>query len=145
MGIYRTVPLSTTKDFFNVIKLWYMLSDILMIEDDHMPIAGYVLIIDASNITMDYLTVLSVSIIKQFFTYFQEAFPIRIKGIHFVARKLTIVQTFYNVWKMLMKQKIRERVSVHLCTLSEFEIHKNHWKYLEREHCTVSYVAHFLI
>jgi len=104
----------------DIFKVNMMIMDVLLEEDDRAIICGAVIIIDHSNVTMSHLAQYSLSFAKKTTTLLQEGYQFRSKGIHHFHMS-SIVTTVFNMFKSLMKEKMRKRVHVHASMDSLYE------------------------
>jgi len=96
----------------DIFKVNMMIMDVLLEEDDRAVICGTVFIIDHSNVTMSHLVQYSPSFAKKTTTLLQEGYQFRSKGIHHFHMS-SIVTAVFNMFKSLMKEKMRKRLYVH--------------------------------
>lgn len=96
----------------DIFKANMMIMDVLLEEDDRVVICGAVFVIDHSNVTMSHLTQYSPSFAKKATTLLQEGYQFRSKGIHNFHMS-SIMTTSFNMFRSLMKEKMRKRVYVH--------------------------------
>ena len=82
----------------------------LLLEDRQNQLIGFVFVVDWTNFTLrDYID-LSPKMSKLMIDGFQDSFPAKIKGIHFVGQPW-YVDGILTMVKPFLKQKTRERVS----------------------------------
>ncbi|XP_046386047.1 clavesin-1-like [Ischnura elegans] len=96
-----------TRDCF---KYVFMTGDIRLMEEE--PIIGDVFLFDMNNISLSYVSKLGFPMIKKVLTCAQEAYPQRLKQLHFINAP-TYIDKFLNLFKALMKEKMRQRFHVH--------------------------------
>ncbi|KAF5283351.1 hypothetical protein FQR65_LT13900 [Abscondita terminalis] len=91
-------------------KLFFMVLDILLNEDDNFVVAGMVLIIDYENIPLKVLTQITPGLTKKYLATFEKAYPLRIRnfiGINIFA----VVEALYNNFaKAMLSEKLRSRL-----------------------------------
>ena len=93
-----------------VMKVSYLIMDILMLEDDNLAIAGQNGILDLANVTMGHFLQMTPSFVKKMAMLGQESSPFRQKGFHYIHTPSGF-ETVYNLFKSFMNEKNRSRVS----------------------------------
>lgn len=87
----------------------------LMILEEHIYtqglVPGYISIIDVTGLSLGHLGRLHPMIVKTALTYVQNAFPLRLKAIHFL-NSSPILQTIYNMFKSLINEELMKLVKV---------------------------------
>lgn len=91
-------------------KVFMMFLDVILCEDDNYVVAGVAAIQDLKGVTMAHMTAMTPSLMKQSMTIFQDAMPIRPKIMHHINIP-SFFETIYNMMKMFMKEKLKQRVS----------------------------------
>ncbi|XP_046682038.1 alpha-tocopherol transfer protein-like isoform X1 [Homalodisca vitripennis] len=91
-------------------KLIFMKADIRMVEESL--IAGDVFVFDVGQLSLTHIAKLATPLIKSALHCAQEAYPQRLKEIHMINAP-TYVDKVVNVYKMFMKEKIRNRFHIH--------------------------------
>lgn len=79
-------------------------------EDDRTFICGDVLILDMRGVTLSHAAQLQPSLLKRASTVYQDAYPVRPQGIHYVYPPPSF-ETMFNFIKSFMKEKLKKRVS----------------------------------
>lgn len=92
-----------------VFKVTSLMQDILMQEDDQLLIAGQTSILDAQGISMGHLKQFNPLFMKKMTMSFQDASPLRIKGLHYVNTP-PIFMTVFNLFKTFLNDKLKSRV-----------------------------------
>ncbi|XP_055626116.1 retinol-binding protein pinta-like [Toxorhynchites rutilus septentrionalis] len=95
----------------DIMKVCYMITDVLLLNDDVSTIAGHMVLVDLRGLTLATLSQFSPTFIKKM-TSVIEAFPIRTKGIHFV-NPSTGFDALFKMFYGFLSKKIQERVAVH--------------------------------
>lgn len=93
-----------------VMKVSYMIMDILTIEDDNLVIAGQMGVLDLSNVSMTHFLQMTPSFVKKMTMLGQESSPFRQKGFHYVHTPPSF-ETIFNLFKSFMNEKNKSRVS----------------------------------
>lgn len=86
-----------------------MMSDIMMMEDDQLGIAGQVGILDLANTTMAHFLQFSPTFVKKVTMLSQEGSPLRLKGFHYINTPSGF-EMVYNLFKNFLNEKNRTRV-----------------------------------
>ena len=93
-----------------IFKVFMMLSDVIFYEDDNYVVAGIGAIQDLKGVTVAHMTAMTPTLIKKSMTIFQDAMPIRPKMMHYINIP-SFFETMYNMMKVFMKEKLKQRVS----------------------------------
>ncbi|EAA07769.3 AGAP002835-PA [Anopheles gambiae str. PEST] len=112
---YRLVDCDPDKfDFNDVIKTFFIIADLRMIQPDvPMNDGGDVPIFDMNGFTLRHMTKVVLSTLRVYMRYTQEAHPVRLKAIHvinctpFLDRVMCLVKPF-------MKKRVAEMLHFHL-------------------------------
>lgn len=96
----------------DVMKVNMMFSTVLMLENDNFNVVGGQMIQDMAKLTMAHITAMSPAMTKKATTIFQDAFPVRPKGLHF-CNIPTFFDILFAIFKPFLKEKMLNRVSVH--------------------------------
>lgn len=96
----------------DIMKLNYINMDIVLREDDKTIICGDVLIMDMRGVTLSHAAQLQPGLMKKASTVYQDAYPVRPQGIHYVYPPPSF-ESMFNFIKSFMKDKLRKRISLH--------------------------------
>lgn len=96
-----------------VMKVSYLIMDILAVEDDNLAIAGQMGILDLAHVTMSHFLQMTPSFVKKMTMLGQESSPFRQKGFHYVHTPSTF-ETVFNLFKSFMNEKNQSRVSTNI-------------------------------
>uniref|UniRef100_A0A182WD93 CRAL-TRIO domain-containing protein n=1 Tax=Anopheles minimus TaxID=112268 RepID=A0A182WD93_9DIPT len=98
-------------DFPDILKVFTMIGDILLRDDDQMMICGQAAIIDLGHSSSGHLFNFNLSFLRKASILNQQASPLRQKGFHFIntPKSFDIV---LNIFKGLMTEKNRKRTIV---------------------------------
>ncbi|XP_058835791.1 alpha-tocopherol transfer protein-like [Topomyia yanbarensis] len=107
MGCYDPSKYSIVE----IMKVCYMITDVLLVNDDISVIAGHMVLVDLRGLSLSALSQFSPTFIKKM-TSVIEAFPIRTKGIHFV-NPSTGFDALFKMFHGFLNKKIQERIGVH--------------------------------
>ncbi|KAE8736511.1 hypothetical protein FOCC_FOCC018035 [Frankliniella occidentalis] len=80
-------------------------------EDDRPIICGDVLIMDMRGVTLGHLAQVQPSLLKRASTVYQDAYPVRPQGMHYVYAPSSF-ESILGLIKSFMKEKLRKRVSI---------------------------------
>lgn len=94
----------------DVLRIFNMMGDISLLTDDNYVLSGQISFVDCSGATLSHLGQWSPRFAKNAMMIFQEASPIRMKGVHYVNTP-TGFQTVFNLFKSMMNEKNKQRVS----------------------------------
>ncbi|XP_069951885.1 alpha-tocopherol transfer protein-like isoform X3 [Cherax quadricarinatus] len=89
-----------------------MISDIMADEDEQCTITGSVMVGDSEGMTMAHVAAFTPSLIKKSMVLWQEGYPMRPKGLHYINTPAAF-DTVFNIFKSFMKEKMRKRVHIH--------------------------------
>ncbi|KAF2893411.1 hypothetical protein ILUMI_12761, partial [Ignelater luminosus] len=90
-------------------KVYFMIMDILMVEDDNSIVSGKAILSDLKNFALNYMLQITPSYLKKALVCLQSAYPIRIKGLY-CCYAPTVFEKVFNFMKGLMPEKIRNRM-----------------------------------
>lgn len=96
----------------DIMKLNYMNMDIVLRDDDRTFICGDVLVLDMRGVTLSHAAQLQPGLLKRSSTVYQDAYPVRPQGIHYVYPPASF-ETMFNFIKSFMKEKLRKRLTLH--------------------------------
>lgn len=94
----------------DVIKVSTMVTDILMIEDDNVVVAGQIGILDLANVSYKHFSHYTPTFIKKMSMLSNDASPLRHKGFHYINTPAGFENVF-NVFKSIMNEKNKTSVS----------------------------------
>ena len=94
----------------DVMKVFSMTNDILMIEEDNSVVAGQLCVCDLANISMAHIIQMQPAFLKKAIMIWQESSPIRQKGVHYINAPKIFEQLFALI-KSMLSEKMRTRVS----------------------------------
>ncbi|XP_058829856.1 alpha-tocopherol transfer protein-like isoform X2 [Topomyia yanbarensis] len=94
---------STHFSFESALKFLTMIADVVQRESG--AVHGYTFVLDMEGVTMGHVTKLSISTVKKFLHFLQEAMPVRLKGLH-----LTNVVPFIDKILMLIKPFMKKEL-----------------------------------
>lgn len=92
-----------------VFKVFFMICDILMYEDDPFVINGQEIICDLKGLHYGYIPQMPPTVLKKLVNLMFHAFPSRLKSIYFI-NVPTIFHAVLSVFLPLLSEKIKSRV-----------------------------------
>ncbi|KAH0568511.1 retinol-binding protein pinta-like [Cotesia glomerata] len=98
--------------FQGLLKIFFMIMDISLLDDDWLNVAGQDTVIDLSGSRLEHASYITPALVKKAVTCFQDAYPIRNKSLHFVNPPPTF-ETIFILIKRFMSEKLRNRVMLH--------------------------------
>ncbi|XP_021939899.1 alpha-tocopherol transfer protein-like isoform X2 [Zootermopsis nevadensis] len=91
-------------------KAWFMLQDVILLEEGAIP--GFVFVLDASSAGMGHLARTSLSTVKKYYMYIQEAFPGIVIANHMVNAG-PVIEAFINIGKPFMNKELASKIFIH--------------------------------
>lgn len=96
---------------YEIMKVDVLFNDLLLLEDDHCVISGYVHIVDFTGFSAKHMLQFQPAKMKHIVYYTEEALPIRVKASHAFNTGSTF-ETMYGLIKPFLPSKVQERVSL---------------------------------
>ncbi|XP_034236646.1 retinol-binding protein pinta-like [Thrips palmi] len=96
----------------DILKLNYINMDIVLKDDDRTFICGDVLILDMRGVTLAHAAQVQPALLKRTSTVYQDAYPVRPQGIHYVYPPPSF-ETMFNIIRSFMKDKLKKRLTLH--------------------------------
>lgn len=110
IALYRTGCYDPAKfDQISLSKVQLMISEIMLIENDNVIVAGGNTVLDIKGGTMGHFSKVSPMLIKKIMKIYQHAFPVRIKG-QFYINVPSIFEFILDIAKSFMTEKVKSRV-----------------------------------
>lgn len=107
--VIRVAQFDLTKIVFaDVIKGGTLINDVLMRDDDQMVICGMNLVIDLAGVTANHLFQFDFEFLKQVAILYQDASPLRMKGIH-IMNPPPGMRTVVNMFNSLLSAKNKSK------------------------------------
>lgn len=97
-------------DFMDLMRVGQAFNEILMWEDDHAIVNGFVHIGDLKGWTKQHFFQFTPSLMKKITVYSEQAMPLRPKSSHMINAP-SIFESLFNVFKPMMSEKQLNRVS----------------------------------
>lgn len=98
-----------TIEIERLFKATTMLQDILLFEDDRMIVSGCINLIDAKGGSLAHMRQYTPTFLKKYVMIWNSN-PLRLKGGHYFNTP-SIFNTFFNIFKSFLSEKIKSRVS----------------------------------
>ncbi|KAF2881632.1 hypothetical protein ILUMI_24544 [Ignelater luminosus] len=93
----------------NLAKMFFMIMDILMNEDDNYIIAGNEIIAECTGFSVSYVLQLTPLFLKKTLTCLHKSYPVRLKGIY-CTNTPKVFETVFNLGKTFMPAKLKNRM-----------------------------------
>ncbi|KPJ11746.1 Alpha-tocopherol transfer protein-like [Papilio machaon] len=110
----------------DVMSVGAVIQNIMLMDDDNFVVAGGISIIDLQGCTMAHFAQMNPMLMKKMTVAFQEAAPVRMKGVHYLNTPPGF-ETIFNFIKGFLNEKNKKRLYVHN---TDFE---SLYKYLPKE------------
>ncbi|XP_055622789.1 uncharacterized protein LOC129766292 [Toxorhynchites rutilus septentrionalis] len=110
--VYGRLINTDVTEFTFEYTLKFLLSSADLIQREHGAVYGYRFIIDMEGVTMGHVTKLTISIVKKFLHYLQEAMPVRLKGIHLI-NVVPFIDKIMMLVKPFMKKELVDILHLH--------------------------------
>ncbi|XP_015124598.1 alpha-tocopherol transfer protein [Diachasma alloeum] len=94
----------------NTMKLWNIVTDLWIRERGTMK--GHLFVVDIEGVTFGHAGRLSPLGFKKYFTFLQDALPVRLKGLHFI-HSSPVMEVILSMMKPFMKKELLEILHVH--------------------------------
>ncbi|XP_011256049.1 alpha-tocopherol transfer protein-like [Camponotus floridanus] len=118
---HRLADSRSSRYMFNDgIKLLLMSIDADLYTEGCSP--GYIFLFDMHNVRLGHLTRLSISSIRWFFEYLQDAMPVRLKAIH-VLNAVWFMDKIIALIRPFMKRELYEMLHIHTGDVSDIYSH----------------------
>ncbi|XP_050361954.1 alpha-tocopherol transfer protein-like [Nymphalis io] len=98
--------------FIEVLKVCFMILEIMILEDDNFIIAGEELIVDAAGLDLNILSQWTPSLAKKCVTIFEKALPVRVKSSH-IFNISSGYESAYNLLKIFLSEKLKKRFHIY--------------------------------
>ncbi|KAB0798540.1 hypothetical protein PPYR_09533 [Photinus pyralis] len=110
--LHRTTNIDPSQVLLiDVIKVWSMIADIMLNEDDHGAIYGYRIIIDLDTLNANHLLQATPIVTKKVVVCLKNVYPYRLKGAYFINMP-SIFESILNLGKVLVGKKLSSRITV---------------------------------
>ncbi|XP_063224844.1 alpha-tocopherol transfer protein-like [Bacillus rossius redtenbacheri] len=96
----------------------------LMLADLHLQLEsclGVEYVCDLQGVSLAHVARSPPALVRRFLLCFQDAFPVRIKGLHFINAPV-FVDAILSVFKPFLKEKIRNRIHIHSSLESLYDL-----------------------
>lgn len=95
----------------NVSAFFYMITTILMNEDDNFSVSGVIFWMDMINYPLSFLLQFTPTLTRNMLYGIQHAFPLRVKGIH-VTGSHVLGEKLFSLLRGYMMPKLKDRVGI---------------------------------
>ncbi|XP_073969356.1 retinol-binding protein pinta-like isoform X2 [Rhodnius prolixus] len=96
----------------DVFKVGMMTLDLALDKMEDVSVYGVVAIFDMDGVSYGHARQLTTSMIRKAVHSWQDCYPVRVKGLHFINSPVYI-NVVLNIFRRFMRQKMRSRVHVH--------------------------------
>jgi len=107
-GIYEPSKFSAD----DIMRIYIMITDIMMFEDEPASISGVGIMGDSSGLTFNHTMAWPPTILKKAMVLWQEGYPMRPKGLNYINTPAAF-NTVFDIFKGFMKEKMKKRMYVH--------------------------------
>ncbi|XP_065093111.1 alpha-tocopherol transfer protein-like [Ochlerotatus camptorhynchus] len=101
---------ATCFSFESTLKFVIMLADLIQRESG--AVTGYRFVLDMEGVTMGHVTRLTISTVKRFLHFLQEAMPVRLKGLH-LTNVVPFIDKILMLVKPFMKKELLDMLHLH--------------------------------
>ncbi|XP_038111601.1 alpha-tocopherol transfer protein-like isoform X2 [Culex quinquefasciatus] len=101
---------ATDFSFESCLKFLLMIADVIQRESG--AVHGYTFVLDMEGVTMGHVARLTISTIRKFLHFLQEAMPVRLKGIH-LTNVVPFIDKILMLIKPFMKKELLEILHLH--------------------------------
>ncbi|XP_061393128.1 alpha-tocopherol transfer protein-like [Musca vetustissima] len=105
---------------YELMKLDLLFKDLIILEDDHVVVGGYVHLIDFAGFSTKHALQFQPAKMKHLIYYTEEALPIRTRAQH-LFNTGTAFETIFGMMKPLLPGKVKERIMVHTSMESVYQ------------------------
>ncbi|KPJ11745.1 Alpha-tocopherol transfer protein-like [Papilio machaon] len=96
----------------DLLKVAFMITEIMMLEDDNFTVSGEEVIVDIKNVGVNVLSQWTPALAKKVITCFEKALPVRLKSNH-ILNTPTGFEAAYSLFKAFLGEKLKKRIRVH--------------------------------
>ncbi|XP_075992120.1 alpha-tocopherol transfer protein-like [Anticarsia gemmatalis] len=96
----------------DLIKVAFMVTEILMLEDDNFTVAGEEVVVDLKDVGITVLSQWTPALAKKIISCFEKALPVRMKINHILNTPVGF-ETAYTIFKSFLGEKLKKRIKVH--------------------------------
>ncbi|XP_068620794.1 uncharacterized protein [Battus philenor] len=96
----------------DLLKVAFMITEIMMLEDDNFTVSGEEVIVDIKNVGVNVLSQWTPALAKKVITCFEKALPVRLKSNH-ILNTPTGFEAAYTIFKAFLGEKLKKRIRVH--------------------------------
>lgn len=99
-------------DVNDFLKVWFLVMDLMMEDDDQMIVAGQMNLMDLKKATLAHFMVFTPSMLKKMTMMMQEGSAFRVKGMHYVNAP-SFFEKVFTFFKTFLNEKMKSRIYVH--------------------------------
>ncbi|XP_072936587.1 uncharacterized protein [Epargyreus clarus] len=96
----------------DLVKMTFMITEILLLEDDNFSVAGEETLVDIKGIGMGLVSQWTPTLAKKIITCFEKAIPLRLKSIHLLNTPPGL-ETAYAIFRAFLGEKLKKRIFLH--------------------------------
>ncbi|XP_063839117.1 uncharacterized protein LOC135088160 [Ostrinia nubilalis] len=96
----------------DVLKVSFMITEILFLEDDNFTVAGEEVIVDMKGVGVSVLSQWTPALAKKAVSTFEKALPVRVRANH-ILNTPTGFEAAYNIFRTFLGEKLKKRILVH--------------------------------
>lgn len=95
----------------DVLKIAFMITEIMMLEDDNFNVAGEEVIVDMKGVGISVLSQWTPTLAKKAISCFEKAFPVRVRSNYIISTPAGF-EAAYAILKTFLGEKFKKRVSI---------------------------------
>ncbi|XP_053623850.1 uncharacterized protein LOC128682872 [Plodia interpunctella] len=103
---------STQYNLSDMLKVAFMITEILMLEDDNFAVSGEQVIVDMKDVGVSILSQWTPALAKKVISCFEKALPVRMRSTHMLNTP-TGFEAAYTIFKTFLGEKLKKRIQVH--------------------------------
>ncbi|CAH2238101.1 alpha-tocopherol transfer protein-like [Pararge aegeria] len=103
---------ASRRDIINIVKVFFMIAEILLLEDDNFIIAGQDILVDLEGAGLNIFKQWTPAVVKKIITSVDKAFPVRFKSCHILHTPPGFEGAF-ALLKAFISEKLGKRFFVH--------------------------------
>ncbi|XP_013200522.1 alpha-tocopherol transfer protein-like [Amyelois transitella] len=96
----------------DMLKVAFMITEILMLEDDNFTVSGEQVIVDMKHVGVGTLSQWTPALAKKVISCFEKALPVRMRSNH-ILNTPTGFEAAYTIFKAFLGEKLKKRIYVH--------------------------------
>ncbi|XP_061707086.1 retinol-binding protein pinta-like [Cydia pomonella] len=96
----------------DVLKIAFMITEIMMLEDDNFNVAGEEVIVDMKGVGISVLSQWTPTLAKKAISCFEKAFPVRVRSNYIISTPAGF-EAAYAILKTFLGEKLKKRIKVY--------------------------------